>query len=344
MSIPQLTTPPPRRSFPPVRACLFDMDGLLLNTEDIYTVCINRILAKYERPSLPWSVKARLQGRPYREANALFMAWADLPLTADEFTAENSALQREEFPKAGPLPGVEDLLAALMRTRWWGVQDGGGGGGGGPDSDDDDGEKKGNHVHLCLATSSHSANFALKTAHLPGPVLTPYFSTPFPAPHARVLGDDARIPSGRGKPWPDIYRLALSVVNARLRAADPAATPVRPDECLVFEDSVPGIEAGRRAGMRVVWCPHPGLREEYRGREEEVLAGRTGEAVVEDGGGEEEGQDGGVVGELGDGWGEHRDTLEGFDFGRYGIVVPPKEVEDHPAYKKPTVEDAPEDE
>ncbi len=43
----------------------------------------------------------------------------------------------------------------------------------------------------------------------------------------------------RGKPWPDIY---LAV--ARQLSVDPA-------RCLVFEDIIPGILAGKRAGMRV---------------------------------------------------------------------------------------------
>lgn len=51
-------------SFPPVRACLFDMDGLLIDTEDIYTDVVNVILEENNRPLMPWSIKARLQGRP----------------------------------------------------------------------------------------------------------------------------------------------------------------------------------------------------------------------------------------------------------------------------------------
>lgn len=51
-------------SFPPVRACLFDMDGLLIDTEDIYTDVVNIILRENNRPLMPWSIKARLQGRP----------------------------------------------------------------------------------------------------------------------------------------------------------------------------------------------------------------------------------------------------------------------------------------
>ncbi|PVH72241.1 hypothetical protein DL98DRAFT_433592, partial [Cadophora sp. DSE1049] len=47
----------------PIRACLFDMDGLLLNTEDLYTVVTNEILHEYGKPDLPWRKKAQLQGR-----------------------------------------------------------------------------------------------------------------------------------------------------------------------------------------------------------------------------------------------------------------------------------------
>lgn len=72
--------------------------------------------------------------------------------------------------------------------------------------------------------------------------------------HRRVLGDDTRIAQGRGKPLPDIYLLALETINSSLGAGQ---KPITPEECLVFEDSVPGIEAGRRAGMRCIWysCP-----------------------------------------------------------------------------------------
>ena len=60
-SLPELTL---SARFPKIRACLFDMDGLLLDTEDIYTKCNNVILHEYGKPSLPWKIKAQLQGRP----------------------------------------------------------------------------------------------------------------------------------------------------------------------------------------------------------------------------------------------------------------------------------------
>jgi len=51
------------------------MDGLLLDTEDIYTLCVNLVLEKYQRPKLPWTIKAKLQGRPGPAANAIFAEW-----------------------------------------------------------------------------------------------------------------------------------------------------------------------------------------------------------------------------------------------------------------------------
>ena len=235
---------------------------------------------------------------------------------------KQSALQRKHFPSTQPLPGVPTLLSTLQKTQI--------------------SNPPGKRVHIALATSSHAGNFALKTAHLP------HVFDAFPK-HARVLGDDGRIPRGRGKPCPDIYLLALEMVNGEIRRRregrrgagrgntetatgkgtatgtdkesdaqvdeDTYAdeTEIRPDECLVFEDSVPGVEAGRRAGMQVVWCPHPGLRAEYVGQEAAVLAGRSGMAR----GGPEEKTE--KIGQEGDGWARLFPTLEDFPYADYGI-------------------------
>ena len=193
---------------------------------------------------------------------------------------EQTELQREIFPTTKPLPGVEKLLGDLSQAQ----------------------TEKGDKVHIALATSSHAANFQLKTGHLEE--LFTVFEM-----HRRVLGDDVRIAEGRGKPAPDIYLLALKTVNESL---GPGEKEILPEECLVFEDSVPGVEAGRRAGMRVAWVPHPELKGEYNGREKEVLAGRTGEG----------GQvDLHQLGEVDDGWADYLENLVDFPYGKFGIVV-----------------------
>ncbi|KAG6018594.1 hypothetical protein E4U41_003745, partial [Claviceps citrina] len=95
----------PKTDFPPVRACIFDMDGLLLDTEDLYTLCVNLVLQQHNRPPMPWSIKAKLQGRPGPEANRIFSDWARLPISEAQYAAELSAQQRKHFSSARPLPG-----------------------------------------------------------------------------------------------------------------------------------------------------------------------------------------------------------------------------------------------
>ena len=57
------------------------------------------------------------------------------------------------------------------------------------------------------------------------------------------MGDDPEIE--KGKPAPDIFLLAAKRLN------------VEPQHCLVFEDSIAGIEAAIAAGMSVVAIPDP---------------------------------------------------------------------------------------
>jgi HAD superfamily hydrolase (TIGR01509 family) len=52
------------------------------------------------------------------------------------------------------------------------------------------------------------------------------------------------------KPDPCCYQRALELLNEQRRTA--RRLPLLPSECLVVEDSPPGIQAGRSAGMRTL--------------------------------------------------------------------------------------------
>ena len=280
------------------------MDGLLIDSEDKYTDVTNTILREFGRPDIPWHIKAQLQGRPGPQAGKIFKAWAQLPLSDAEFMERQVKLQKDLFQHCKPLNGVENLLHRLSNAHPIAPREARS-----PSSGSN--SKK---VHLALATSSHRRNYDLKTKSLQN--LFSVFR-----PEQIVVGDDPRIPKGRGKPLPDIYLLALKTVNEAIEAEGEGERHVKPEECLVFEDSVPGIEAGRRAGMRVVWVPHPGLLGVFREREKEVLAGLTGEHKDEDLPDAPNLVAGhaGQVGEIDDGWGERLETLEDFDYSKYGI-------------------------
>ena len=165
------------------------------------------------------------------------MQWAKLPISVDEFAAKVSA-QREPFKHCELLPGVSTLLHNLSK-------------------------RVSTHLHLAIASSAERDFFKLKTDKF-HEVLSVI------SEDHRTFGDDAIMAGCKGKPAPDIFAKTLKRINDSLGLDE---RPIEPEECLVFEDSTAGVEAGRNAGMRVAWVPHSGLLEVYQGREGVVLNG-----------------------------------------------------------------------
>lgn len=223
-------------------------------------------------------------GVPDSTNGDVFHNWAKLPISREQFALESSNQMRLHFPHCQPLPGAKDLVSNLSCAR---------------------SACSGDRVELALASTTKSLTYELKVSGPETNRLLSFFQS-----ERRILGDDPRLGKGRGKPAPDMYLLALQSLNA---AAGPAEKPILPYECLVFEDSVVGVTAARRAGMRVVWVPHPDMAVEYQTRQKELLAGGTGSAGV---------GDDWHIGEIDDGWTETIPSLEHFDYEKYGIVVP----------------------
>ncbi|KAI1193485.1 HAD-like domain-containing protein [Nemania serpens] len=270
------------KSFPAIRACIFDMDGLLINSEDVITKCTNQLLTKYGRPVFTRSIRAVTMGVPDSTNSDTFHDWAKLPISREQFKRELKELMTLNFPDCEPLPGAEKLLSDLSR-----------------------GVSSGAKIELALASSTKTNTYNLKISTPRNQKLLDFFEA-----NRRILGDDPRIQQGRGKPAPDIYLVALQALNSSI---DPGEKPVTPSECLVFEDSIAGVESGRRAGMRVIWVPHPDLAAEYQSVEKEILAGRTGRFTL---------KDDSQLGEIDDGWAESIPSLSHFDFEKYRIHVP----------------------
>ncbi|VVT46640.1 uncharacterized protein SAPINGB_P001314 [Magnusiomyces paraingens] len=196
------------------------MDGLLINTEDLYTVAHNSMLAEHGKGPMPWSVKITLMGLPGTESAKRFLAWSGLPYTPEEYYAETTRRLEELFPTAEFLPGARELLTYLDLHG----------------------------VPIALATSSHAHTFRLKTGHLHDAGFA------FFKKHI-VTGDDKRVAPGRGKPHPDIWYVALESLNKEMLENHEETEPIKIEECLVFEDGVPGVTAGIAAGATVVWVP-----------------------------------------------------------------------------------------
>ncbi|KAJ7665722.1 HAD-like domain-containing protein [Mycena rosella] len=219
-----------------VEYVLFDMDGLLLDSEAIYTKVTDTILADYGK-TMSWDIKAGCMGKPEQDAAAhLLSFFPDISLTAPDYLKRRNALQDELWPTVPLLPGVRKLVLHL----------------------------KAHNVPMAVATSSRRRNFELKTGHH-GEIFGCFEGK-------IVCGDDTQW-NMRGKPEPDIFLVAAREILGRdVGAAD--ATDVTADQLaerrkgLVFEDALPGMQAGKRAEMSVVWVPDAQLLNvEYSGEE-----------------------------------------------------------------------------
>ncbi|KNE67065.1 HAD hydrolase, family IA [Allomyces macrogynus ATCC 38327] len=153
------------------QCCLFDMDGLLLNTEDIYTEASVMILARYGLgDSYHWGIKTKLMGLREDDAAVLFVEETGLPLSPAEYLVERKKLHAELFPTCKPLPGVMRLVQHLRAHKF----------------------------PIAVATSSHADAFIVKSRNN-GALFTLFDG------HI-TTGDDALI--RKGKPAPDLFQVA----------------------------------------------------------------------------------------------------------------------------------------
>lgn len=207
---------------------IFDMDGLMIDSERVYTDVTNDILAQYG-VKMTWEIKAGLMGKPERASAAhLLSFFPDIPLTIDDYLAQRTAGQDARWPYLQLLPGVARLVEHLSAHS----------------------------IPIAIATGSVRRNYERKTAHLQ------HVFARF-GEHVVCGGDEA---AGRGKPFPDVFLAAARTLG---RAVGPSedggeagvgeAERVERARGLVFEDAIPGVQAGKRAGMSVVWVPDENL-------------------------------------------------------------------------------------
>ena len=158
----------------PVRHAIFDLDGVLLDTEPIYTDASNMVAARYGKTH-DWSIKGNMIGRPAIDAAAYFVEALALPMTPEEYLAARDEYLLAHLPRAPAMPGAESFTRDLHRRG----------------------------IPIAVATSTGAELFGVKIgAH------GPWFSI-F---SAIVCGDDARVV--RGKPAPDIFLVAARELGA----------------------------------------------------------------------------------------------------------------------------------
>ncbi|KAI9571158.1 HAD-like domain-containing protein [Boletus coccyginus] len=186
-----------------VEYVIFDMDGLLIDTESVYSQVTNDILAPH--------------GSNKKQPPTFLSFFPGIALTKEDYIAQRTIGQDRRWPTVRPLPGAPKLISHLANHK----------------------------IPIVVATSSKRRNFCSNGGQ-----------------EMVVCGDDV---SGKttGKPEPYIFLYAArEKLGRNVGDGEENVSPehdLERGKGLVFEDATPGVEAGKRAGMSVVWVPDPNL-------------------------------------------------------------------------------------
>lgn len=162
------------QSNPTITHVIYDLDGLLLDTETLYTEATQQVVGRYGK-TFDWSIKANMIGRPALDSARHLVTALDLSISPEQYIEEREQLLKVKFPTAQPLPGAERLTQHLAAHG----------------------------IPQALATSSSEHLLQLKTQN---------HRDWFQLFDTVVFGDDPEVK--HGKPAPDIFLTAAKRLGA----------------------------------------------------------------------------------------------------------------------------------
>ncbi|MBL7844872.1 MAG: HAD family phosphatase [Cyclobacteriaceae bacterium] len=179
-------------------AVIFDMDGVIVDTNPFHKETINQFCKKYGFQLTDEELRTKIYGRTNREwITNLFGTITEQQLEAYAF--EKEQMFRDAY--AAHIKPVEGLILFLDMLKQ-------------------------NNIPRSIATSAPRANvdFVFK-----GTDIRKYFD---------IILDESMVT--HGKPHPEIYIKSAQAFN------------LPNEQCIVIEDSLSGIQAGKAAGSKVI--------------------------------------------------------------------------------------------
>ena len=85
----------------PATCVIFDLDGVLLDTEKFYTEVTQAIVGRYGK-TFDWTLKSNMVGRPAIESARYLVDSLDLPITPEDYLREREDALRQRFPNSQP--------------------------------------------------------------------------------------------------------------------------------------------------------------------------------------------------------------------------------------------------
>ena len=150
---------------------LFDLDGLLIDTETCYTIAFNNVTKKYGK-EFPWELKTKCMGLTPDKTNELIIDELDLPISVEQLGREAEQQVSIEIPNAKLMPGAHRLVKHFYE----------------------------HNIPMAIATGSDRKGFDLKISKHKD-FFDKYFA------HCVLAGDDPNVK--RGKPFPDVFIEAM---------------------------------------------------------------------------------------------------------------------------------------
>ena len=93
-----------------ISCIIYDMDGLLLDTEKIYTEVTQDIVGEYGKV-FDLSIKKTIIGRPSYDAAKIIVESLDLPITPQDYLDSRKDVLIEKFKNAHPMPGAKEMTS-----------------------------------------------------------------------------------------------------------------------------------------------------------------------------------------------------------------------------------------